>query len=52
MTLTSNQISASALRRKRLVKLCESFPEVTSDVAGDGHIAFRIRKRIFAYYLF
>ena len=52
MTLTSNQISASATRRKRLVKTCESFPEVSSDVAGDQHIAFRIRKRIFAYYLF
>jgi hypothetical protein len=52
MTLTSNQISASATRRKRLIKICESFPEVSSDVAGDQHIAFRIRKRIFAYYLF
>ena len=52
MTLTSNQLSASAPRRKRLVKICESFPEVSSEVAGDQHIAFRIRKRIFAYYLF
>jgi hypothetical protein len=52
MALTSNQISASASRRKRLVKICEPFPEVTSEVAGDQHIAFRIRKRIFAYYLF
>ncbi|SRR5258708_3644089 len=52
MSLTANQLSASAQRRKRLVKICESFPEVTSEVAGDQHIAFRIRKRIFAYYLF
>ena len=52
MTLTSNQLSSSELRRKRLVKICESFPEVSSEVAGDGHLAFRIRKRIFAYYLF
>ena len=52
MTLTANQISASAPRRKRLVKICESFPEVSSEVAGDQHIAFRICKRIFAYYLF
>src|SRR6266436_4176553 len=52
MTLTANQLSAAAQRRKRLVKICESFPEVSSEVAGDQHIAFRIRKRIFAYYLF
>jgi hypothetical protein len=52
MALTSNQLSASDARRKRLVKICESFPELTSEVAGDQHIAFRIRKRIFAYYLF
>lgn len=52
MTLTSNQISSSESRRKRLIKICESFPEISSEVAGDQHIAFRIRKRIFAYYLF
>src|SRR5258705_13662810 len=52
MTLTSNQFSVSESCRQRLVKICESFPEVTSEVAGDQHIAFRIRKRIFAYYLF
>ncbi len=52
MTLTSNQLSASAQRRTRLVKICEALPEVITEVAGDQHIAFRIRKRIFAYYLF
>ncbi|MGH9930799.1 MAG: MmcQ/YjbR family DNA-binding protein [Pyrinomonadaceae bacterium] len=52
MTLTSNQISASATRRKRLAKLCESFPEVAVEPGGEGHFSFRIRKRIFAYYLF
>jgi hypothetical protein len=52
MPLTSNQLSPSALRRSRLIKTCESFPEVAIEVAGDQHIAFRIRKRIFAYYLF
>lgn len=51
MTLTSNQLSTSAPRRERLVKICESFPEVVVEVAGDQHLAFRIRKRIFAYYL-
>ncbi len=52
MTLTSNQLSASGPRRKRLVKICESLPEIVTEVAGDQHIAFRVRKRIFAYYLF
>jgi hypothetical protein len=52
MTLTSNQISTSSKRRIRLLKICESLPEVVVDSAGDQHIAFRIRKRIFAYYLF
>jgi len=52
MTLTSNQLSASTPRRVRLVKICESLPEVTSEVAGETHVAFRIRKRIFGYYLF
>ncbi len=52
MTLTSNQLSVSTPRRKRLVKICESFPEVVIEPAGEGHLAFRIRKRIFAYYLF
>lgn len=52
MTLTSNQLSTSDARRRRLVKICESFPEVIVDPAGEGHMSFRIRKRIFAYYLF
>jgi hypothetical protein len=52
VTLTSNQLSASTPRRACLVKICEAFPEVTVEPGGDGHLAFRIRKRIFAYYLF
>jgi hypothetical protein len=52
MTLTSNQISKSTTRRQRMVAICESLPEVVAEVAGDQHVAFRIRKRIFAYYLF
>jgi hypothetical protein len=52
MTLTSNQLSASAPRRRRLVKICQAFPEVRVEAAGETHLAFRIRKRIFAYYLF
>lgn len=52
MTLTSHQVSASAQRRTRLIKICEAFLEVVVEVAGESHMAFRIRKRIFAYYLF
>ena len=52
MTLTSNQLSLSDSRRKRLVKICEAFPEVVTEAAGKTHLAFRIRKRIFAYYAF
>jgi len=50
--LTSQQVSTSAQRRTKLVKICEGFPEVIVDVAGESHLAFRIRKRIFAYYQF
>ena len=52
MTLTAKQLSQSTRRRERLAKICEALPEVNSEVAGDQHIAFRIRKKIFAYYLF
>jgi phosphoribosylglycinamide formyltransferase-1 len=52
MTLTSGQIFQSAQRRTRLVKICEAFPEVVVEPAGESHVAYRIRKRIFAYYLF
>jgi hypothetical protein len=52
MTLTSIQLSASSQRRAKLLEICENLPEVTFEVAGDQHIAFRIRKKIFGYYLF
>jgi hypothetical protein len=51
VTLTSNQLSASTQRRTRLVEIC-GLPEVAAEVAGEGHLAFRIRKKTFAYYLF
>jgi hypothetical protein len=51
MTLTSHQFSASAQRRTRVIKICEAFPVVVVQEAGESHMAFRIRKRIFAYYL-
>jgi hypothetical protein len=51
-TLNSIDHLRSSERRTRLVKICEVFPEVVVEVAGESHMAFRIRKRIFAYYLF
>jgi len=52
MKTDSSKRSATAQRRIRLVNICESFPEVNVEVAGESHLTFRIRKRIFAYYLF
>ena len=51
MTLSAKQLGESARRRKQLVEICETLPEVAYDSVGDGHIAFRIRKKTFAYYL-
>ncbi|MEP6570672.1 MAG: MmcQ/YjbR family DNA-binding protein [Acidobacteriota bacterium] len=52
MNINSTALSTSDSRRKRLVQICESFPEVNVEPGGAGHFSFRIRKRIFAYYLF
>ena len=52
MKMDPSTRSASTARRTRLVSICESLPEVSVEVAGESHLAFRIRKRIFAYYLF
>jgi hypothetical protein len=52
MELKLTDSSTTDRRRARLVEICNSFPEVVVDAAGESHLAFRIRKRIFAYYLF
>lgn len=52
LTLSAKQLASSTCRRERLVETCASLPEVSHEVVGDSHIAFRIRKKIFAYYLF
>jgi hypothetical protein len=52
MALTSTQLAMSKARQVRLVKICKALPEVTVEAAGKDHLAFRINKRIFAYYLF
>ncbi len=52
MTLSAKQLATSTSRRKRVIETCATLPEVDYEVVGDEHIAFRIRKKIFAYYLF
>ncbi len=52
MALTSRQLTLSSERKPRLVEICQTFPEVDIEQAGDQHLAFRIRKKTFAYYLF
>jgi hypothetical protein len=52
VTLLAKQINTAARRRKQLIEICETLPEITHETVGDGHIAFRIRKKIFAYYMF
>jgi hypothetical protein len=41
-------------RRERLVALCAALPEVAAVVEGraDEHLAFQVRKKAFAYYLY
>lgn len=51
MSLTAKQIAESTQRRERLIEACRKLPEVSHEIVGDGHIAFRVRKKIFAYYL-
>ena len=52
MTLTARQLSQSDRRRERMISICMKLPEVTHDVVGEGHIAFKIKKKIFGYYMF
>ena len=52
VTLSPRQLNTSARRRNQLIEICETLPEITYENVGAGHIAFRIRKRIFAYYMF
>ena len=39
-------------RRERLVALCQALPAAEVEVAGLQHLAFKLRKRIFAYYVY
>ena len=52
MTLIAKQIAQSAQRRDRMIEACLKLPEVSPEIVGAEHIAFRVGKKIFAYYLF
>ena len=52
MALSAKQVAQSTSRRERLVEICRALPQVNYETVGEGHIAFRIRKKIFGYYLF
>jgi phosphoribosylglycinamide formyltransferase-1 len=39
-------------RRDRLVALCRALPEAEAELAGVQHLAFKVRKKIFAYYVY
>ena len=52
MTLSAKQLTTAKERRQQLIEICENLPEITHEAIGDGHMAFKVRKKIFAYYLF
>jgi hypothetical protein len=39
-------------RRRQLVALCRSLPEAEAERAGLQHLAFKVKKKIFAYYAY
>lgn len=39
-------------RRQRLIALCETLPEASAEAAGIDHLAFKVAKKIFAYYTY
>jgi len=39
-------------RRERLVALCLALPEAEAERAGVDHLAFKVRKKVFAYYAY
>ena len=39
-------------RRKRLVALCCTLPEAEAERCGTRHLSFKVRNKIFAYYVY
>jgi hypothetical protein len=50
MTRALDKSPDVAGRRKRMVALACALPEVTAEPCGGEHLAFKLRKKIFAYY--
>jgi hypothetical protein len=52
MSATPDDSPDIAGRRERLVALCRTLPEAVATRAGARHLAFKVRKKIFAYYVY
>ena len=53
MAMGSRKSSPDAAgRRERLLALCHDLPEAMAERAGVQHLAFKVRKKIFAYYVY
>ena len=54
MTLSAHQMATAEQRRKQLIIICESLPEVTVERLGHDreHLVFQIGKKKLAYYQF
>jgi hypothetical protein len=52
MSATLDQSPDVAGRRQRLVALCCALPEAEAERCGAQHLAFKVRKKIFAYYAY
>lgn len=50
MTGAVKRNSRDRARLAKLLGICEALPEI--DISGDQHLAFRIRGKTFAYYLY
>lgn len=37
--------------QKRVTAICLGFPEATSELSGGSHVTYRVRKKVFAYFL-
>lgn len=51
MALTGGQLADAEQRKEKLIGICRALPE-TSIEPAESHLAFRIRRKTFGYYLF
>ena len=51
-TETLDRSADVARRRERLVALCQGLPQATAERAGVQHLAFKVCKKVFAYYAY